>query len=184
MRDFHTAYFGQYIKGSHFQRIAADDSYLMLALTYASDKHHGVMRRGNIEPYVAHCFRVAERYAQLTLPDRFSKEVYAALLLHDVKEDCGVTNSDLQETGFTPRTIELVAGLSRYPWETRKTYVERILVSGDLELMVGKLCDTMDNMVVDPYRLDGMGDWAQRLAHYGKTQIALIGQIDAHLKQV
>lgn len=182
MRGFHVAYYQQYIKNSHFNTM--NDAYLMNALVFASDKHHGVMRRGNLEPYITHFFRVAEHYAQLTLPDRFSNDVYAALLLHDVKEDCGVTNCDLQNAGFTPRTIELVAGLSRYPWETRKTYVERILHSGDLELMVGKLCDTMDNMVVDPYRLDGMGDWAQRLAHYGKTQIALIGQIDAHLKQV
>jgi (p)ppGpp synthase/HD superfamily hydrolase len=125
MIGFASSYYCEYIAGSRF--IQRRSEYLGKAFNYACVKHEGQLRRSNQEPYFAHCFRVAEAYAKNVPYKLFSEEVYAAALLHDVKEDCNVTNADLITHGFTPRTVELVAGLTRYPWESREILDRHIL---------------------------------------------------------
>lgn len=175
MIGFASSYYYEYIAGSRFIRRRSE--YLGKAFNYACAKHDGQLRRTNQEPYFAHCFRVAEAYAKNIPYKLFSEDVYAAALLHDVKEDCNVTNADLIAYGFTPRTVELVAGLTRYPWESRETYIARILESDDLDLLLLKLYDVEDNMQVNPFNLSGFKDWRASIERYQKTQKKLITYI-------
>lgn len=186
MRDFvnQYRYYNKYIIGSWFYVSVRRDSsgMLMKAFMYACDMHDGQMRRVGQEPYFAHCFRVAEKYAETMPADKITIDGYCAALLHDVKEDKQLTNANLIAAGFTPRCVELVAGMTRHPWETRQSYMERILESGDVELMVIKLADTQDNMNITPFNLDGFKDWRASYDRYSKNYIKLINAISKHLE--
>lgn len=153
------------------------DGYINKGFLHACEYHDGQWRRNNQEPYVAHSLRVAEKYRRLAPDVIFTEDAYVAGLLHDVVEDCGVNNAILLKKGFTPRTVELVAGLTRYPWEAREEYIARILDSGDLELLLLKLADVEDNMQVNPFNLSGFKDWRASIERYQKTQKKLITYI-------
>lgn len=151
--------------------------YVQMAFDDACVYHDKQWRRNRQEPYVAHPLRVAEKFRKLCPPTLYSNDAYAACLLHDVKEDCDVSNAILIAKGYTPRTVELVAGITRYPWETKEMYIDRILESDDLVLLLMKLCDGDDNMVINPFNLDGFKDWRASVERYQKTQKKLIQKI-------
>ena len=63
------------------------------AAVFATNAHDGMMRKGTKIPYIVHPMEVAAIAASLT----DDPEVIAAALLHDVMEDCGVTQKQLFE---------------------------------------------------------------------------------------
>lgn len=64
------------------------------ALEFAIEKHDGVFRKDKTTPYILHPVDVA-RFV-LTLPNlMYRTDSVAASLLHDVREDCGVSHQEL-----------------------------------------------------------------------------------------
>ena len=73
------------------------------AHAFAAKAHAGVVRRWTGEPYIEHCERVAGSLAALG----FDPDVVAAAYLHDVIEDCPVSEAELA-AAFSPRIAALV----------------------------------------------------------------------------
>lgn len=151
----------------------AEDAY-----KFGLEAHKNQRRRGNEEPYFNHCMRVAEDFLKYNYGNYNTGDGYCAALLHDVIEDCGVTSDMLLAKGFSQRTVELVLGMTRHPFESKDYYMARIIASGDVELMLLKLCDTRDNMTINPFNLKGFTDWRASYDRYSKNYILLIKAID------
>jgi guanosine-3',5'-bis(diphosphate) 3'-pyrophosphohydrolase len=121
------------------------DRYLIFA-----DKLHSNQSYGKY-PYSTHLLAVAKIAMKHKLPARIVK----ACILHDVLEDCGITEQDLRTTYDVPYdVIELVKAVTDEPGVNRKerkqkTY-PKIRKAGQ-EAIIVKLCDrivnTMFNMV-------------------------------------
>ena len=75
------------------------------AAVFAVNAHDGMLRKGTKIPYIVHPMEVAAIAASLT----DDPEVIAASLLHDVMEDCGVTqNSFLSSLVNALQTLSLM----------------------------------------------------------------------------
>jgi GTP pyrophosphokinase len=94
------------------------------ALVFAFESHHGQMRKGSPTPYISHPLAVAA----LVMEHGGTEDQAIAALLHDVLEDCGVAESELEER-FGADVARLVADLSDWqgpagakkpPWRERK----------------------------------------------------------------
>lgn len=81
---------------------------ILEAARFAEEKHRGQVRKHTARPYITHPARVAGRIA--LLPDSSEADVCAAWL-HDVREDCGVTDAELRER-FGEDVADLVDGLT------------------------------------------------------------------------
>ena len=115
-------------------------------IAYIKAVHAGQTTKGG-EPYWTHPFAV-----MCLLPADATEDERHAALLHDVIEDCGVTASDLIARGYSPRTVWLVASLSRPVGEERPSYSEwirSIAATGDRGLIRIKLADNEHNSQPD-----------------------------------
>ncbi len=119
-----------------------------MAAEFAARAHDGMLRRGTDIPYIVHPMEVAAIVAALT----DDEEILAAALLHDVIEDCGVTEEELSRR-FGARVAQLVrhetqehAGDPRGTWERRKREAVAQLVHGDWAARVIALGDKLSNM--------------------------------------
>ena len=63
------------------------------AVIFASQKHDGMLRKGTDTPYIVHPMEAVAIAAALTSDE----DILCACALHDVAEDCGVTESELAE---------------------------------------------------------------------------------------
>jgi len=126
------------------------------ALRFACECHQGQLRRSG-EPAITHPLHTAFSMAELQL----DAETVAAALLHDVQEDCNVSNRDL-ERRFGPEVARLVEGvtkLGRIPLDTleeanvdeqlqaenlRKMF---LAMARDLRVVLIKLGDRLHNML-------------------------------------
>ena len=72
------------------------------AYHFAEEKHAGVTR-GTGEPYINHALRTARSVAEWGA----ESDVIMAALLHDVIEDCGVTEDDIEKK-FDSNVAEIV----------------------------------------------------------------------------
>lgn len=79
-----------------------DTAGIKHALSYASEKHAGMMRKSG-EPYIHHPMRAARLLAERG----FESDVLIAALLHDVVEDCDVKISEIRDF-FGPDVAEMV----------------------------------------------------------------------------
>ena len=98
-----------------------DFDMLQLAITKASLLHKGQKRKLG-EDYIEHPMRVANKLKMLKLQD---ENLLAAALLHDVLEDCEVTESELREC-FNEEIVKIVKLLSKdkvIPTELYYTYI-------------------------------------------------------------
>lgn len=84
------------------------------AIIFATDAHRGAFRKGTKIPYILHPLEAAAIAATIT----GDYEVLAAVVLHDVIEDSGVTASELLEV-FGSRIAELVCAES----ENKRAYL-------------------------------------------------------------
>lgn len=119
------------------------------ALHYMSEKHSGQYRKTGAYaservPYVIHPLMMACQAHAVGIRE---DAVLAAILLHDVCEDCGVSPEELP---FSPRVRELVelmtfripAGMTRD--EAKRQYYEKL--SGDGSAAVIKALDRCNNV--------------------------------------
>ena len=118
------------------------------AMIFAARAHDGMLRKGTNIPYIVHPAEVAAIAATMTEDEN----VLAAALLHDVMEDCGVTQAQLVQQ-FGERVAQLVksetrerCGDPRETWLVRKQgAVERIAEAGR-EARIIALSDKLSNM--------------------------------------
>ncbi len=125
------------------------------ALAFAIEKHAGQTRR-NGDPVITHPVHAAETVASLQL----DASTIAGALLHDVQEDCGVSNDEIKKR-FGPEVALMVEGvtkLGRISGQAAEARVgeERIqaenlrkmflAMAQDLRVVIIKLADRLHNM--------------------------------------
>ncbi len=149
-----------------------------VAMAVAAQWHEGQMRR-NREHYMCHNIRVAHRAIQLGVE---TNGVVAALL-HDVLEKTECAVEDLIAEGVAPQAIDLVVKLSRKDGDVvKKSFmdcIDEIIESGDVDLMIIKLCDIEDNLIMEKGDTNVPGwDWEDALRRYTEGKIKLICALD------
>lgn len=116
---------------------------LINAIQIAIECHHGQVDKAGL-PYIDHCLRVLDQ-VRVRLPNDI--EAQAAAVLHDVVEDCGLTDLELRKRGCSARTIDLVFGLTKSA-DRHLSYldwIKRIGTRLDVALPIIKLADVRDN---------------------------------------
>ena len=109
--------------------------------------HEGQVRKYTGEPYVEHCFAVAENVFQ-SMKEPTPELVYAAYL-HDTVEDTNVTQEEIQQK-FGDQVAEYVWYLTKPPEfvgnRAHRKWLDRSrLSSAPAELRFVKICDLMHN---------------------------------------
>ncbi len=130
-------------------------SVITEAYQFAAAQHEGQTRESG-EPYIVHPIDAALTLAELQL----DPVAIAGALLHDVQEDCGVSNDELKRR-FGPEVAKLVDGatkLDRITWQAsgppiadgavqaenlRKMF---LAMAEDWRVVVIKLADRLHNM--------------------------------------
>ncbi len=125
------------------------------ALAFASECHAGQLRK-NGDPVITHPLHAAETIANLQL----DASTIAGALLHDVQEDCGVTNTEIEKR-FGAEVALLVEGVTKLGQiadqaaEPRvgETHVQAenlrkmfLAMAQDLRVVIIKLADRLHNM--------------------------------------
>lgn len=133
------------------------------AITFASECHEGQFRKGTEIPYIVHPLSMLRFLARLGAP----AELQAAAVLHDVVEDTDATLDDIAER-FGPRVAALVEGATEkdksLSWmERKKAAIHHAEESQDLELLVLKCVDKLDNLsdIREDHELHGETIWAR-----------------------
>jgi len=132
--------------------LTADDAaFVGRALAFALEKHAGQTRKGRDAPYVSHPVRVAG----LVLEHAGDAVQVAVGLLHDVIEDCGVSDAELHER-FGAEVARAVRALSdvlegdtpdrKAPWRERKTRFVARIAGIDARARLVAACDKLDNL--------------------------------------
>lgn len=118
------------------------------AISFAARCHDGMTRKATDTPYIVHPMEVVVIAAALTQDE----DILCACVLHDVAEDCGVTQEELVER-FGERTAQLVMsetqlcdGDPRLTWETRKRRALERIASGDRAVKLIALADKLSNL--------------------------------------
>jgi (p)ppGpp synthase/HD superfamily hydrolase len=109
--------------------------------------HEGQVRKYTGEPYVEHCFAVAENVF-ISMKEPTPDLVFSAYL-HDTVEDTDVTQEEIQQK-FGDKVAEYVWYLTKPPEfvgnrEQRKTLDRARLAAAPPELRMVKICDLMHN---------------------------------------
>lgn len=117
------------------------------AVAFAQQAHAGQVDKAGAD-YFGHVSRVAELvqsvpgFADLSSAEQFV--AVASAYLHDVVEDCGVSQSDLALAGFSDEVVHVVALVSKNVEPCSfKEYNER--VSSDKVARLVKIADMADN---------------------------------------
>lgn len=96
----------------------------------AHKAHEGQVRKTDGSPYVHH----PEAVAEIVKEHGFGEEVVAAALVHDVLEDCDMTETELREE-LGDEVVNIVTAVSEnkdLEWEDRKEqYAEAVASSGE-----------------------------------------------------
>jgi GTP pyrophosphokinase len=119
------------------------------AFDFAQKAHEG-QKRKNGEPYFNHSLRTALNLAEI----KSGPEVVAAGILHDVLEDCNVSEEEMKRE-FGEEITELVKGVTKIGhykyYETEEEQAKNLLnlilkISEDLRIAIIKIADRLDNM--------------------------------------
>jgi guanosine-3',5'-bis(diphosphate) 3'-pyrophosphohydrolase len=125
------------------------------ALEYAIEQHHGQTRR-NGDPVITHPLHAAETIAALQL----DAATIAGALLHDVQEDCGVSNAEIAKR-FGDEVALMVEGVTKLgqisgqaadaDTANRQMQAENLrkmflAMAQDLRVVIIKLADRLHNM--------------------------------------
>lgn len=118
------------------------------AVAYAAYAHDGQFRKGTALPYIVHPMEAASIVAGITN----DPELIAAAVLHDVMEDCGVSETELR-TRFGRRVAQLVRAESEDKeadaagsWQKRKLRTVNRLRVASREEMILVLADKLSNL--------------------------------------
>lgn len=133
------------------------------AIDYAVRCHQGQFRKGTKIPYIVHPLGMLRFLARLEAPP----ELQAAAVLHDVVEDTEATVADLEQR-FGARVAALVQAATEedrtLSWKERKlAAIAKTRTSSDLDLMVLKCADKLDNLsdIREDLELHGEELWAR-----------------------
>ena len=138
MRLFHEDHMSSFLKG---KLKACNLQQSLSALSYAKDMHEGVYRKpkeANV-PYINHPLTMACHALALGLTD---DELIAAILLHDVSEDCDIPASELPFSEGVQKLVSLVTKTE--PFFNEKAYYAAI--SGDPKACLVKCIDRCNNL--------------------------------------
>jgi (p)ppGpp synthase/HD superfamily hydrolase len=117
------------------------DDLLQKAIDYATEKHKG--QKYGDKPYITHPLAVLERVKNFT---GFTP-MWCAAVLHDVVEDCGVTNSDIRHE-FGSTVAEIVLFLTRVERQSYANYIETVTCNSDAVKV--KIADLEENLSNNP----------------------------------
>ena len=130
------------------------------AMIFATQAHDGALRKGTNLPYIVHPAEVAAIAATLT----DDPQILAAALLHDVMEDCGVSEDELAQR-FGARVAQLVkneteerTGDPCETWLTRKQRAVKRIAGGSREVKIIALSDKLSNMRAIHRDYDNLGE--------------------------
>jgi (p)ppGpp synthase/HD superfamily hydrolase len=119
------------------------------AIIYATQKHEGVVRKGDGRPYVMHPISVMQHLYRY----KKSKNIYVlmiACLLHDCIEDCEDVSVEeiAQLFGYNVASlvVELTSDLAKVKKEGKKEYLLCKMIAMSSYALVIKLCDRLDNI--------------------------------------
>lgn len=118
------------------------------AVAFAAYAHDGQTRKGGALPYIVHPMETAAIAATLTN----DPDVLMAAALHDVLEDCGVSETELR-VRFGKRVAQLVRAVSedkeadaQGSWQKRKLHTINRLRSASREELILTLADKLSNL--------------------------------------
>lgn len=114
------------------------------AITFATIKHNGQVRKGTDVPYIVHPIEVM----QILLSHGASEDVVVAGILHDVLEDTNATIAEI-ESLFGNFVAGLVASESEYKsktWEERKQSTIWHLHKASKDVQTICLADKLSNL--------------------------------------
>lgn len=145
-----------------------ESAFVAEALRFALERHAGQTRKGTEVPYASHLLRVAG----LVMEHGGDAQQVAIALLHDVIEDCGVSDAELARR-FGPDVARAVRSLSdvlegdtpeqKAPWRERKTRFVAQLGEIDTRTRLIAACDKLDNLsaLVADLETEGPGTLAR-----------------------
>lgn len=118
------------------------------AVAFAAYAHDGQNRKGTALPYIVHPMEAAAIAATMTN----DPEVLAAAVLHDVIEDCGVSENEIR-VRFGRRVAQLVRAESeekeadaQASWQKRKLRTVNRLLAAPRDVMILALSDKLSNL--------------------------------------
>lgn len=112
-----------------------------LAEQIATEAHKGQFRRGGIIPYIEHPRTVVSRVGE-------DEDAQVVAWLHDVLEDCEVTEDELIEKGIPEKHVSVIRLLTKTKGVSYELYLERV-ASSDLASKV-KIADMISNLADHP----------------------------------
>lgn len=134
------------------------------AVILAATLHRGQVDKQG-EPYILHALRVMLRLR--------TEQGRIVGVLHDTKEDCGVTDELLRRLGYGEEVIEALDYLTKRPEEEKdyEAFIHRVKSGPALAVEV-KLADLEDNS--DPSRIPNPTEWdLKRNEKYHKAKAFL-----------
>lgn len=141
------------------RRIKSTDPDIDLTILYSAfefaDKHHKPQKRSSGEPYIIHPLNVAATLIKL----KMDLESIVGGLLHDVVEDCDVSEDEIKEK-FGKEVALIVVGCTKISKIKFKTKEESqaenfrkmvVAMAKDIRVIIVKLADRMHNMLTLQY---------------------------------
>lgn len=134
------------------------------ALHFATDRHHGHVRKGTNIPYISHLLAVAS----IVIEHGANEDEAIAALLHDAVEDQKATLNEIR-TRFGDAVADIVAGCSdtdvepKPPWRPRKeAYIAHVEVASPSVRLVSA-ADKLHNArtILLDYRTMGEALWSR-----------------------
>ena len=128
------------------------------AFKWADRWHKGQRRKGTAIPYIAHPMAVSS----LVLEHGGTQAQAVAALLHDVMEDCGVSEVEIakrfgREVAALVRECSDAVSKPKPPWEARKLAYMRHLASARPKTLLISACDKLHNATAINRDLDTDG---------------------------
>ncbi|MFN0151037.1 MAG: RelA/SpoT family protein [bacterium] len=131
------------------KRPGRDGALIDRAFEYSFERHGDQTRRSG-EPFMSHCVEVAKTLSDLNL----DSVTIAAGLLHDVSEDCGVTNAEIErrfgsEIAYLVNAVTKISELKfESPEKQQAENWRKMLISmaQDIRVILIKLADRLHNM--------------------------------------
>ena len=139
----------------NYRQDADDDIAKVKAAFEFAEHHHRHQKRSSGEPYIIHPLNVAVTLIKLNM----DMESIIAGLLHDVIEDCDVTEQEIREQ-FGEGVAEIVIGCTKISKIKFKTKEESqaenfrkmvVAMAKDIRVIIVKLADRMHNMLTLQY---------------------------------
>ena len=136
--------------------IQADNNRLNKAITFATEKHSGQVRKSTKIPYILHPLEVL----QVLYSMRADTNLMIAGVLHDTVEDTDTTLDEIREI-FGDDVADLVASNSEdksKTWEERKQHTINELAKADLRVKMLIMADKLSNIRSIAFDYNNIGD--------------------------